>query len=143
MNALIALTLTGSLAAAPAAPTPTAVPKASLAAQVAALKDVRPVTPEVTATLAARRDRDSLKNGAIVGGAVAGAAMGTFVYVLCRAMDDTGGGANCAGPALLWGGIAAAGGAAVGAGVDALFEQKLHPARKTQPGRGFSFGVRF
>ena len=125
MNALIALTLTGSLAASPAAaPASTTAPKASLAAQVEALKDYRPGPPEVTATRAARQQRDSLKNGAIIGGAVAGAAMGTFVYVLCQAMDDTADGANCAGPALLWGGIAAAGGAAVGAGVDALFDQK-------------------
>lgn len=128
MNTLIALTLTSSLAASPAAsPAAKPMPKATLVAQVEALKDYRPASlarPEVTATAMARQDRDSLKNGAIIGGAIAGAAMGTFVYVLCQAMDDTAGGANCAGPAAIWGGIAAAGGAAVGAGVDALFERK-------------------
>lgn len=50
------------------------------------------------------------------------AALGGFVYFICRATDDTGGEANCAGPALLWAGIAGAGGAAVGAGVDALVD---------------------
>ena len=143
MNALIALTLTGSLAASGAAtPAQPSERKVSLAAQVEALKEYRPSPPEVTATAAARRERDSLKNGAIIGGAIAGAAMGGFVYVLCQAMDDTGGGANCAGPAAIWGGIAAAGGAAVGAGVDALFDQKTLPGRVSQ-GRGFKAGFRF
>ena len=149
MNALIALTLTGALSGAPAAPA--AVPaqpearRAPLALLVEALVNPpRRAALEVTATRAARQPGDdSLKNGATIGGVVAGVGMGAFVYTLCRALDDTGGNANCAGPALLWGGIFGAGGAAVGAGVDALFEKQRVPTGKIQPGRVFRLGVRF
>ena len=147
MNTLIALTLTGTLSAAPAAaPSTTPAPaRATLAAQVEALVNApRPERVEVTATRAARqRGDDSLKNGAIIGGVVTGVGMGAFLYTLCRAMDDTGGDANCAGPAVMWGAIFGAGGAAVGAGVDALFDKQRIPTGKTQPGRVFRVGFKF
>jgi hypothetical protein len=151
MNALIALTLTGILSAAPAAAhnktSPVTPPaRATLAAQV------EHAGAEVAANLALRQPGDdSLKNGAIIGGVVVGVGMGAFLYTLCRALDDTGGDANCAGPAVMWGAIFGAGGAAVGAGVDALFDQKTLPGRvspvgrtgKTQPGRVFKVGFKF
>jgi hypothetical protein len=149
MNALIALTLTSTLSAAPAAAPSTAPapapPRASLAAQVRALvNEPRPAAVEVTATRAARQPGDdSLKNGAIIGGVVTGVGMGAFLYTLCRALDDTGGDANCAGPAVMWGAIFGAGGAAVGAGVDALFDKQRVPTGKIQPGRVFRLGIRF
>lgn len=48
-------------------------------------------------------------------------AMGGFVALLCFALDETEGGADCVAATALWTGIGAAGGAALGAGVDALF----------------------
>ncbi len=77
---------------------------------------------------------DSLKNGAIIGGVVAGVGMGSFIYWLCNALDDTGGDQPCAGPALVWAGIAGAGGALVGAGVDALFDGTPQARMKPRPG---------
>lgn len=131
-----------TLAASVAIPAPVDTPKPpvapGLAAQAAAIASAAPVSGAV----AQRDDRDSLKNGAIIGGVVAGAAMGGFLYTICRAMDDTGGEANCVGPALIWAGIAGAGGAAVGAGIDALFDQEAIAApRKARPGFKPAAGV--
>lgn len=128
-----------TLAASVAIPAPMDGPKSpatpGLAAQVTALASAVPA-------VAQRGDKDSLKNGAIIGGVVGAAAMGGFIYTLCRAMDDTGGQTNCGGPALIWGGIAGAAGAAVGAGVDALFDQQSIAApRKARPGFTPSAGV--
>ena len=125
MNPILALTLTASMAL-PAAAEPSSTPAArpALAAQVAALtREAAPAAPEVTATRVARMPPggDSLKNGAIVGGVIAAAAGGGFIYYLCRALDDTGGNQECAGAALVAAGVAGLGGAAIGAGIDALF----------------------
>jgi hypothetical protein len=79
--------------------------------------------PAATASARAFKG-DSLKNGAIIGGVLAGAGMGGFIYWLCNALDDTGGDANCGGPALIYGGLFAAGGAALGAGIGALVDRK-------------------
>lgn len=143
MNALLALTLTASMTA-PAAPsaaasTPARITRAPLAAQAAALAEAPRPLPLATATEAARAQPggDSLKNGAITGAIIGAVGWGGFVYWLCRALDDTGGEANCAGPALVWAGIAGAAGAAVGAGVDAMFDGRPAgaPTGKNQPGR--------
>lgn len=125
MNPILALTLTASLSL-PAAvePASAAATRPTLAAQVAALtREAAPAAPDVTATRVARMQPggDSLKNGAMVGGVIAAAAGGGFLYYLCRALDDTGGDQKCAGPALVAAGVAGLGGAAVGAGIDALF----------------------
>lgn len=141
MNPILVIALTAAISAPPAAPQPEPPPRATLASQVAALASAPAApAPAITATRAAMTQPggDSLKNGALIGGVVAGAAMGGFVYWICRATDDTDGGANCAGPALLWAGIAGAGGAAVGAGVDALFDRPALTSR-----RSFNVRVRF
>ena len=131
-----------TLAASVAIPAPVETPKAPVAQSLATQAAMLASATAPAGTAAQRGDRDSLKNGAIIGGVVAGAAMGGFLYTLCRAMDDTGGNANCAGPALVWAGLAGAAGAAVGAGVDALFDQQSIAApRKARPGFKPSAGV--
>ncbi|MEX2271886.1 MAG: hypothetical protein WD690_10465 [Vicinamibacterales bacterium] len=136
MTAILALTLSTALmspAARPADSAPDA--RQALLTQTARGITTRPALltqamrlAQAPALEAAPRSRfaqpggDSLKNGAIIGGAIAGTGMGIFVYTLCKALDDTGGEANCAGPALLYAAIAGAGGAAAGAGIDALFD---------------------
>lgn len=126
MNALLALSLTATLsnpaAVPPVAPVVAEADRPPLAVQMAALADAAG-TAEAAATRTARLPPggDSLKNGAIIGGVVAAVAAGSFLYTLCRAMDDTGGDADCARPSLIFAGVAGAAGAAVGAGIDALF----------------------
>ena len=67
---------------------------------------------------------DSKKNGAIVGAVIGGIAAGTGMGLLCHALNDTDD-PQCWKAALLWGGIGAGGGAAIGAGVDALFTRRM------------------
>jgi len=145
MNALLALTLTASISApAPVSPSPD-IRRVPLAVQAAALAEAPPINARVPAATAALRrpGGDSLKNGAIIGGVVGAVGWGGFVYWLCRALDDTGGDANCAGPSLVWAGIAGAAGAAIGAGVDALFDGRPFgaPTGKNQPGRILPVGA--
>ena len=66
------------------------------------------------------KTRDSIKNGAIIGAIVGGIVTGAGIGLLCHAFNDTDE-PQCWKATLLWGGIGAAGGAAAGAGVDALF----------------------
>ena len=145
MNALLALTLTASISApAPVSATPV-MARAPLAAQAAALAEAPYREARVpTATAVLRQPGgDSLKNGAITGAVIGAVGWGGFVYWLCNALDDTGGDANCAGPALVWAGIAGAAGAAVGAGVDAMFDGRPRrgPTGKNQPGRILPVGA--
>ena len=130
MNPVLALALTASVSLPPAAsPPPGIAVRPSLATQAMGMADARPTSLDVAASAAraafAPPGGDSLKNGAIIGGVIAGVAAGAFVYTLCRSLDgETVGPDNCASPALLSGALFGAGGAAVGAGVDALFMQR-------------------
>ncbi|HEX6324262.1 MAG TPA: hypothetical protein VFZ36_11095 [Vicinamibacterales bacterium] len=128
MSALIALSLTATLsnpaAVPPVAPVVAALEagRPGLAVQAAALADAAvPAVPAAGRPARMPPGGDSLKNGAVIGGVVAAVAAGSFLYTLCHAMDDTGGDADCARPSLIFAGVAGAGGAAVGAGIDALF----------------------
>jgi hypothetical protein len=67
--------------------------------------------------------RDSLKNGAVIGAVVGGAATGLFIGYLCHIFNDND--MNCWAAAALWTGIGAGAGALVGAGVDALFQRRV------------------
>jgi hypothetical protein len=81
-------------------------------------------------------ERDSLKNGAVIGAIAGAAALGGFGLFLCHALDDTGGDPDCFPEALY---IAALGGGiGLGAGlaVDALL------ARHPQPAVGVRLTVR-
>ena len=61
-----------------------------------------------------RDDRDSLKNGALIGAVIGGIAMGGFVGWLCNALREPGN-PSCLGGTLVWTGIGAGAGAAAGA----------------------------
>jgi hypothetical protein len=80
-----------------------------------------------------REQRDSLKNGAVVGAIIGGIALGGFVTYLCNALKETGD-PSCISPSLLYTGIGAGIGAAAGAGIDALFSAAA-PAGLRRDGR--------
>jgi hypothetical protein len=67
-----------------------------------------------------RDDRDSLKNGALIGAIVGGAALGGFVGWLCNMLQEPSD-PSCLPPSLLYTGVGAGIGAAAGVGIDALF----------------------
>jgi hypothetical protein len=86
--------------------------------------------------------RDSLKNGAIIGAIVGGIALGGFVGFLCNALQESSD-PSCVPPSLLYTGIGAGIGAAGGAGIDALFSagpERL--PRDRRPGFGGRLIVR-
>ena len=70
------------------------------------------------------RPRDSLKNGAVIGAVVGGAAAGLMIGYLCHVFNDSDE-LRCWQPVLLWTALGAGGGALVGAGVDALFQRRI------------------
>ena len=78
----------------------------------------------LTAPPGVSRGGDPLKNGAVMGAVVGGIIGGAGIGLLCRAVNDTGD-PICWKAALLWAGIGAGGGAAIGAGVDALFTRRF------------------
>lgn len=67
-----------------------------------------------------REDRDSLKNGALIGAVIGGIAMGGFVGWLCNALQEPSD-PSCLPPSLLYTGVGAGIGAVAGLGIDALF----------------------
>jgi hypothetical protein len=69
---------------------------------------------------AAKSPRDSVKNGAVIGAIVGGVIFGGFVTFLCNALQEPTD-PSCLGSSLLGIAIGAGGGAAAGAGIDALF----------------------
>ena len=84
----------------------------------------RPLEPTpVASIIKAAQSGDSLKNGAIVGAIVGGAATFAFTMTVCRAFHEPGN-PPCLKPVLLLSGAAAGGGALVGAGVDALLSRR-------------------
>jgi hypothetical protein len=87
-----------------------------------------------------RDDRDSLKNGALIGAIIGGIAFGGFVGWLCNALQEPSD-PSCLPPSLLYTGVGAGIGAAAGIGIDALFARPSGaPASRQAPGAGF--GVR-
>jgi hypothetical protein len=90
-----------------------------------------------------REDRDSLKNGALIGAIIGGIAMGGFVGWLCNALQEPGN-PSCLGGTLIWTGIGAGAGAAAGAGIDALFMRSAQvPAVQSRSGPRFGASVSF
>ena len=69
---------------------------------------------------AMREDRDSLKNGALIGAIIGGIALGGFVGFLCNALQEPSD-PSCLPPTLLYVGVGAGIGAVGGLGIDALF----------------------
>ena len=82
-----------------------------------------------------REDRDSVKNGALIGAIIGGIAMGGFVGWLCNALKEPGD-PSCLGGTLVWTGIGAGAGAAAGAGIDALFMRSRRPSQSSGAGDG-------
>jgi hypothetical protein len=77
-----------------------------------------PVQPK-----AAREQRDSLKNGTIIGAIVGAAVMGGFVTFLCNALQEPSD-PSCLGASLTAIGIGAGAGAAGGLAIDALLDKQ-------------------
>ena len=69
---------------------------------------------------AMRGNRDSVKNGALIGAIIGGIALGGFVGWLCNALQEPSD-PSCLLPSLVNTGLGAGIGAAAGAGIDALF----------------------
>ena len=70
-----------------------------------------------------RDDRDSLKNGTLIGAAIGAAVMGGFVTFLCNALREPSD-PSCLGSSLMAVGIGAGAGAVGGLAVDALIDQQ-------------------
>jgi hypothetical protein len=88
-----------------------------------------------------REDRDSLKNGALIGAIIGGIAMGGFVGWLCNALQEPSD-PSCVPPSLLYTGVGAGIGAAAGLGIDALFMRSpVAPAPRQTPGAKFGAAV--
>ena len=105
-----------------AEPRPTDEPRAKLIVSERAVADALERTPATTASAATQTQgqRDSLKNGAVIGAIVGAVAMGTGVGLLCKALQEPTD-PSCWGSvgvgALYGAGI----GVAAGVGLDALF----------------------
>ena len=69
------------------------------------------------------RQRDSVKNGAVIGALIGAAIMGGYVTFLCNALQEPGD-PSCLGSALLGFGLGAGTGALGGAGIDALMMRR-------------------
>ena len=92
---------------------------------------------------AMREDRDSLKNGALIGAVIGGIALGGFVGWLCNMLQEPSD-PSCAPPALLYTGVGAGIGAVAGLGIDALFIRAPGaPAPRQTPNPGFGARVSF
>ena len=133
MSPILALTLTASLAAPATTPElPSPAPLLTQAARLTAAAP-RPASPrpirEAARAAWAPPGGDSLRNGATIGAVVGGVGLGGFVGWLCYMLDETEGSGDCVKAGLLYAGIGAAGGAALGAGVDALFDRPMAVVR--------------
>ena len=70
-----------------------------------------------------------MKNGAVIGAITGALGFGGFIGYLCNALNDTKDAGNCLKGALVAAGAGALGGAAIGAGVDALFDRPMAVVR--------------
>ena len=86
-------------------------------------------------------DRDSVWNGALIGGIVGAAVFGGFVTFLCNALQEPSD-PSCLGSSLMGIGIGAGAGALGGAGIDALISRPPSAAAPRQtPRAGFGATV--
>jgi hypothetical protein len=102
--------------------------------------------PRSTTVFQTSQPHDSLKNGAIIGaviGAATGAVMAAFGCMIIRETEgETPDSPGCVGPAVFLVGTGAGLGAAIGVGVDAMFERGPS-ATLPAGGRRTVFRVRF
>lgn len=111
------------------APTSTTLRAASLAPELSQGLGVPARGPRTR-----ERQRDSLKNGAVIGALAGAAALGTFAGVLCKAMQEPGG-PSCAADTVRIAAIGAAIGLGAGLAIDASMSR--------QSGARVSVAVRF
>ncbi len=128
MPVLTTLALTVALAASPQTLNDSKRPIAHHLAQTSFQQTQTDFQTRLTQT----GSRDSLKNGAVVGAVIGGAATGLLIGYLCHTFNDNDD-LPCWQPVLLWTAGGAGAGALIGAGVDALFQRRL----------GFRATVRF
>jgi hypothetical protein len=84
-------------------------------------------------------DRDSLKNGTLIGAIVGAAIFGGYVTFLCNALQEPSD-PSCLGSSLMGFGIGAGLGALGGAGIDALM-MRNGPVPRRMPTSGFRASV--
>jgi hypothetical protein len=167
MTSIIALTLSAALSNAPAPPPPAGAPFDSAQGELLAFVQVdaepdkgalltqtaRIISAPVAITEASaapnslRQGGDSLMNGAIIGGVVAGVASAVVLGYFCHIFNETGD-PICVKQVAWRSAVAALGGAAIGAGIDAMIDHKQYaehtrPASKRpQPLSGPAIGMR-
>lgn len=112
-NPLIVLTLSASIAGGGM----TLRPSASVSAVPPLLAQALRIQAAAPAAPARRAGSDSLRNGAIAGAVMGGGAMLVQGVRWCPE-------ASCASDVALWTALAAGAGAAIGAGIDALFDRQ-------------------
>ena len=129
MTSLIALTLSTALSNAPA---PQPAPAPALLTQVERIADGAALQGSRFA-----RGGDSLTNGAVTGGLVAGVTTAVVLGYLCHVFNDSGH-PICVKQVAWRTAIAVAGGAAIGAGIDAMVDHQQFgpPARPEKMKRG-------
>src|SRR5687768_784655 len=136
MTSILALTLSATLSNNPIPPPPQ--PRATLLVQAQRLIDA-PEPPAVTATRAvlAQRGGDSVADGALIGGLVAGVASAVVLGYICHVFNETGD-PICVKQVAWRSAVAAAGGALVGAGIDAMMDRQQFapPSRPDKLRRG-------
>lgn len=122
MTSILALTLSATVLNAP----PPEPPRPALLTQTQRIIEAPvPATPMVSATRAALAPPgdDSLANGALIGGLIAGAASAVVLGYFCHVFNETGD-PICVKQVAWRSAVAAGAGALIGAGVDAMFMRK-------------------
>ena len=123
MTSMLALTLSATLSDSPVLPA--APPRVALLTQTQRLIEAPPTKPMVSATRAAlpTRGGDSVVDGAVTGGLIAGAAAAVVLGYFCHIFNETGD-PICVKQVAWRSAVAAAGGALIGAGIDALMDRQ-------------------
>jgi hypothetical protein len=149
MTSILALTLSAALSNAPAAPPSAPTPYGSLLTQTARIISAPAVITEASEAPNSLRQPggDSLKNGAIIGGVVAGVVSAVGLGYICHVFNETGD-PICVKQVAWRSALIALGGAAIGAGIDAMIDHKQYAAharpasKRPQPLSGPAVGMR-
>ena len=136
MTSILALTLSATVLKAPA-PEP---PRPAVLTQTQRIIEAPvPATPMVSATRVALAPPggDSLANGALIGGLIAGAASAVVLGYFCHVFNETGD-PICVKQVAWRAAVVAAGGALLGAGIDAMMDRQQFrpPSRPDKLRRG-------
>src|SRR5688572_14078239 len=134
MTSILALTFAATLSNT-AAPAP--APRAALLTQTQRIVQQGAAFPESTRTMPARGGGDSVADGALIGGLIAGAASAVVLGYICHVFNETGD-PICVKQVAWRSAVAAAAGALVGAGIDAMMDRQQFapPSRPDKLRRG-------